>query len=97
MIWPSDGMGGDAFGLSVSMGNEFALIGSPNVDIDENNERAGAAYVFRHSTSVTEKVVPIDVQPGDHIGCLNINGKGSIPVAIYGNMRCMLERLTKQL
>ena len=27
----------------------------------------------------------IDVQPGDDIGCLNIDGTGKIPIAIYGS------------
>lgn len=44
-----------------------------------------AALVTQFTIMPVVKEVDIDLQPGDALGCLNIDGKGSIPVAILGS------------
>ncbi|MEM6260983.1 MAG: hypothetical protein AAGI38_00645 [Bacteroidota bacterium] len=49
-LLPSDGENGDRFGISVALTDEYALIGAPRNNTDQNGQQpitaAGAAYLF---------------------------------------------------
>lgn len=67
ILLPQDRSNLDNFGSSVSIFNNFAVVGSPNDDEDEDNENtlnsSGSIYVFRlinSGWSLTQKIVAPD-------------------------------------
>jgi len=72
---PSDGVGGDNFGYSVSIYGDVAIVGAAGAD-----SGAGKAYIFRYngSTWVEEAILTAsDKASGDAFGC---------SVSIYGDV-----------
>ena len=71
-IIPDDGMAGDSFGFSVSIGGDTAIIGAHLDDI--NGLDSGSAYVFQrdqggpNSWGPVAKISADDGQPGDYFG-----------------------------
>ncbi len=69
-VTPSDVQPEDYFGADVALTGTTALIGA----FDINGHTAGAAYIFNYSPDFkggwmqTQKLVPIDGQPGDWFG-----------------------------
>ena len=76
----SDGFDGDFFGQSVSIYENFAVVGAPNSD--ENGEMSGTAYIFnRDGNNWVEqaKLTASDGAEGDSFGCsVSIDGKYSL-------------------
>ena len=71
----SDGAAGDAFGYTVSLDGDTALIAA-SLD-DDNGESSGSAYVFtRTGTTWTEqaKLLPLDGVAGDNLCWVSLNG-----------------------
>ncbi len=64
-IVASDRTGGDRFGVSVSIFDEFAAVGAPSRLANE-----GAAYIFNLGPSwlQSQQLVPVDLVPGDLFG-----------------------------
>lgn len=67
----ADGVEGDAFGYSVSVSGEMALIGTRGEG--PNGFRHGAAYVFQFDDATQswlekQKIVPVGIQWGDDFG-----------------------------
>jgi FG-GAP repeat len=85
-LLPADGAVDDAFGLSVSIDDDTAVIGA--VGDDDNGIGSGSAYVFTRSGSVwTEqaKLLPGDGALGDQFGwSVSINGNSAV-IGAYGN------------
>jgi len=47
-LWASDGAAGDAFGCSVAISEDWAVVGAKSADkVPETNQNTGAVYVFR--------------------------------------------------
>lgn len=81
ILTPSDGAGGDYFGLNVSISGDYALIASHNKTIGPNYNQ-GKAYVFKR-TDVTwsqQAMLTASDPTGDYFG----DGFGSA-VGILGN------------
>ena len=73
----SDGTERDCFGVSVSINDEFAVIGA--FFDDENGEESGSAYIFKYdgeSWIEEAKLLPSDGEEGERFG---------ISVSIYGD------------
>eukprot|EP01083_Nonionella_stella_P177373 623220_1 len=67
-LLPSDGLS-NGFGDSVSIYNNYALIGAPSDDTIQNN--AGAAYLFERLNGIwtqTDKLTLSDGSAGDQFG-----------------------------
>jgi hypothetical protein len=67
---PADGDEDDAFGTSVSVTSDTALVGAL-IDEDPKGEDAGSAYLFSNSETgwqQTQKLSPDDGEEGDHFG-----------------------------
>ena len=68
-LLPDDGAMGDAFGFSVALSADTALVGA--IHNDDHGISSGSAYVFtRSGTTWTEqaKLLPGDGSPGDRFG-----------------------------
>ena len=68
-ITASDGDTSDAFGLSVAVDGEYALIGATGDD--DNGEAAGAVYLFKRTGETWQeqaKLTPSDAASGDGFG-----------------------------
>jgi len=68
----------------------FSLFGHDGPDFFGFTAATGGVsnvhVIFDWNLNMTLLVpVSIDVHPGDNIGCLNIDGKGKVPVAILGS------------
>ena len=68
-LFPSDGFKADRFGFSVSVSEDFAIIGVPYDD--DNAIQAGAAYIFKKEGSrwiEVEKLIASDGAFDDRFG-----------------------------
>ncbi|MCB0851141.1 MAG: FG-GAP repeat protein, partial [Bacteroidetes bacterium] len=83
----SDGQNGDLFGYSVAITGEYALIGAPENDYDENGgelkDGAGTAYMFKRQPdgkwNQLRKLIALDREEGDHFGkYLDIDNLGLV-------------------
>jgi hypothetical protein len=87
-----DGDAGDAFGTSVAIAGNFALVGSPHDD--DLGGSSGSVYLFRRDQGGEDlwgrvsKITPMSGQPGDEFGlscALAMVGRaGTLPVALVG-------------
>lgn len=59
----TDGNAGDAFGNSVSISGDYALVGAPYHD--ESNEDEGAAYIFKRSGNIWTQEAQLTASDGD--------------------------------
>jgi len=87
-IFQSDGITNDQFGRSVSISEDYAVIGMPyDNDIESNS---GSAYIFhRNGTTWTEqaKIIPSDGADGDNFGrSVSISGDYAIIGARYDDV-----------
>jgi hypothetical protein len=80
---PSDGADYDNFGLSVSLGNDFAIVGSPGDD--QEGTDAGAAFIFAKTEGGADawgevtKLVASDAVAGDLFGVsVDISGDTAV-------------------
>jgi len=82
----SDGLGADAFGVSVSLSGDTALIGALLRDTTPDNEE-GAAYVFVRSGTIwveEAKLIASDGEDGDLFGnSVSISGDTALIGALY--------------
>jgi len=84
-LFAGDGAAGDLFGCSVSLFDDFALVGA--YEDDDNGLDAGAAYIFRYDgTSWIEliKLVGSDVDAGDEFGSAVLLSGDRAFVGAYG-------------
>jgi len=81
----SNSTAGDAFGFSVSLSGDTALIGA--YQDDDNGDRSGSAYVFtRIGTTWTrqQKLLASDGATWDHFGCcVSLDGDTALIAAAY--------------
>ena len=85
----ADGLAFDAFGTAVAISGDVLVVGAPRHD--QNGSNAGAAYVYRFDVNGSgtwaqeAKLLPADVQAGDHFG-LSVAVDGNvILVGAYGD------------
>ena len=68
-LLPDDGDAGDAFGVRVSIYNDYAIIGAPYDNV--YGDKSGSAYIFKRTdtTWIQEaKLIPSDGDEGEHFG-----------------------------
>ncbi len=91
-IVASDRKNNAHFGQSVSISNNYAIVGVPLETTDANNQTsmngAGAAYIFERRPDSTwkqiQKIAAADRTPGDNFGCaVGISGNYIIVGAVY--------------
>lgn len=65
-----DGDAADEFGFSVSIKNNYAVVGSPNDNINANNDQGSSYIFFRSGTSWTQqdKLIATDGNTSDRFG-----------------------------
>jgi len=88
---PGDGANGDNFGCSVSIGNNYAVVGS-RWD-DDNGSESGSVYIYHNNNGAWEeksKIIAGDGQGNDFFGnsvSINRNYKSDdyIVVGAYGD------------
>ena len=82
----SDGLAGDRFGFSVSINGDYAIVGAPGPD--ENNDTSGSAYIFKREGSnwiQQDKLAAFPNAYGDYFGCaVSIYDDYAI-IGAYGN------------
>ncbi len=82
----SDGAASDAFGQSVSISGDYAVVGAPSDD--DGGLASGSAYIFmRDGTSWTEqkKITASDAAENDYFGCSVFIYGGYAMVGAYGD------------
>jgi len=75
-IIPSNGVKNDLFGGSVSIYENYAVIGS-GWDDTENGENSGSAYIYKRTDStwsLEKNILASDGEENDHFGSVWING-----------------------
>ena len=77
-ITASDGAAGDAFGLSVAVGNGRIVVGALNND--DNGSNSGSAYIFDLDGTQLAKITASDAAAGDRFGRSVAVGNGRIVV-----------------
>ena len=68
ILTASDGVGGDSFGLSVSVSDDYVVVGAP--DDDDNGIDSGSVYIY-HFNGVSwdeQKLIASDGELGDFLG-----------------------------
>ena len=79
-ILPADGSNNDAFGNSVSISGDYAIVGAPGDD--ENSHFSGSAYIFRRDGETwieEQKLLATDITRGDQFGySVSISGYNAI-------------------
>ena len=82
---PSDGAAGDYFGNSVSISDDYAIVGAKSDD--DNGVSSGAAYVFRNVADIwvqDGKLIASDGVAGDYFGwSVSISGDYAVVGAFY--------------
>ena len=76
----SDGAQRDAFGISVAVLGDLAVIGA--FRDGDNGIDSGSAYIYGVGTTVE---VTVDIKPGNDLNPVNPMNRGVIPVAILGS------------
>ncbi|QQE12494.1 FG-GAP repeat protein [Planctomycetota bacterium] len=64
---PTDNLEDDQFGYSVALSEEYALIGAPGADINDEDD-AGSVYVYDHQGTFINKLIADDGDFIDHFG-----------------------------
>ena len=76
-----DAAAGDRFGSSVSISDNYAIIGAPDEDDDDNRD-SGSAYIFKlggGEWDQLQKLTADDAAAGDTFGkCVSIKGDYTI-------------------
>jgi len=89
-LFPSAGAPDDAFGRSVSLGKNVAIVGAPYDDTPAGGTLAGSVYIFRFDTATMSwfeeaHLFASDGAAGDEFGTsVSISGTGVGAVAIVG-------------
>ena len=68
---PSDNMSGDKFGISVSISNNFSIIGAHWDDDDDNGNSSGSAYIYYFDGTIwieQQKLTASDAAATDNFG-----------------------------
>jgi hypothetical protein len=91
----NDGAAVDQFGLSVAISGDIAIVGSPNADVDANDDR-GAAYVFIRSGGIwtqQAKQMASDAEAGDRFGgSVAIHGDTAVVGAAGDDIRTSVDQ-----
>lgn len=80
-ITAPDGVGGDCFGVSVSIDDGFLAVGAPQKTVN-SAAFSGKAYIFQNSSSGAWGTVPFELTPGTS----HANDYFGISVSLCGNL-----------
>ena len=83
-LLPNDGAAGDAFGVSIAIGNGIVAVGAPGDD--DNGDLSGSAYLFDATSGAQiAKLVPRDGAPNMRFGQSIAIEDGIVVVGAFGD------------